>query len=504
VGVTVGILSACAVTGDSTVLCWGTNNDGRVGDGTTVTRPHPVVVPGLAATRVALGGAACAERVDGAIACWGTGSGIGNGHWPYAPRPVDVAWRTTPRLEVTLDAPANAGTLDVPVIITVLGDAGHVVGWYADPVEMAPGPWWWDPQQPNPVTVTLPSGDAEREIHGWVRDDRDAWSPTAVVATRIDTTRPEASASLPAVTRTAQTPLEVTATDAGSGVEGWLVSDVPLSPGAADVRWADAKPTSVVIRGADGVHRVYVWTKDAAGNVSLPSTPKTLLDTLPPYGGTAPVAKLRATTDGGSVPVRLSWSAARDAQPGVIRYLLAVLDPGATAYRSVALVDDTATAVSLSLRPGTYRFRVRAVDRAGNPGPWLTAASPVVVRIVQESSASLRYTGAFRARPVPGALGGTVRYARGASKSVSLRATARGVSFVSTRGPNRGKAEIWLDGARVATIDLYAAARQPAQVVWSKAWGSSETHTVKVRMTGTKRAASTSTRVDIDAFLLVR
>ena len=86
----------------------------------------------------------------------------------------------------------------------------------------------------------------------------------------------------------------------------------------------------------------------------------------------------------------------------------------------------------------------------------------------------------------------------------SVRVTARGVAFVTTRGPSRGKAEIWLDGRRVVAIGLYATSARAASIVWTANWGALETHRVQIVVLGTKRAASRSTRVDIDAFVVLR
>ena len=38
---------ACALDDADTVWCWGANDKGQLGDGTTIDRPTPVAVPGL-------------------------------------------------------------------------------------------------------------------------------------------------------------------------------------------------------------------------------------------------------------------------------------------------------------------------------------------------------------------------------------------------------------------------------------------------------------------------
>ena len=56
--------------------CWGTNIDGRLGDGTTVTRSAPSAVSGLTAVANVSAGAShsCAVTVSKAVLCWGSNS----------------------------------------------------------------------------------------------------------------------------------------------------------------------------------------------------------------------------------------------------------------------------------------------------------------------------------------------------------------------------------------------------------------------------------------------
>jgi len=95
VGISAGGRHTCAVLADGTGMCWGLNLHGQLGDGTTTSRPTPAPVQSLGANlaSVSAGGAhTCALLRDHSVYCWGQGlSGqVGNGQfsssvpWPAA------------------------------------------------------------------------------------------------------------------------------------------------------------------------------------------------------------------------------------------------------------------------------------------------------------------------------------------------------------------------------------------------------------------------------------
>jgi alpha-tubulin suppressor-like RCC1 family protein len=45
-----GMTHSCAMVAGGTVYCWGSNDGGQIGDGTTVGRPIPTLVPGTLGT----------------------------------------------------------------------------------------------------------------------------------------------------------------------------------------------------------------------------------------------------------------------------------------------------------------------------------------------------------------------------------------------------------------------------------------------------------------------
>jgi alpha-tubulin suppressor-like RCC1 family protein len=77
VSVSAGLLHRCAVTSDRTAHCWGTNDDGELGDGTVATSSTtPVTVSGFDnVIAVASGtGFTCGIAEDGTVRCWGNNS----------------------------------------------------------------------------------------------------------------------------------------------------------------------------------------------------------------------------------------------------------------------------------------------------------------------------------------------------------------------------------------------------------------------------------------------
>lgn len=63
----------CARKDDATVWCWGSNQSGTIGDGTTQNRPSPTQVPGLSSQSVRVSGAKTCSRYLGRVHCWGDG-----------------------------------------------------------------------------------------------------------------------------------------------------------------------------------------------------------------------------------------------------------------------------------------------------------------------------------------------------------------------------------------------------------------------------------------------
>ncbi|MGK2850988.1 MAG: S8 family peptidase [Candidatus Limnocylindrales bacterium] len=220
------------------------------------------------------------------------------------------------------------------------------------------------------------------------------------------------------------------------------------------------------------------------------------VDTAPPIA-LAPnrfAAKTGAKVSTTEVPIVVSWPAATDAATSVIDYDLRRAGP--TGWTTIAERRATTSASSRVGVGSSYRFRVTARDEPGNTSA--AADSPTITASLHPDGSSLaRYRSGWRTVASSSALGGKLHTTSRAGTSVRIAFTGRSFALVSTRGPSRGKIEVWVDGALARTVDLRRASTQSRVVVFSTAWTTKAAHSVRIVVVGSKR-------VDIDGFVVVR
>jgi hypothetical protein len=96
----------------------------------------------------------------------------------------------------------------------------------------------------------------------------------------------------------------------------------------------------------------------------------------------------------------------------------------------------------------------------------------------------------------------TYAYSRWENAALTMTFSGTKVAWIGPRTTQYGKADVYVDGAKLATVDQYranAATQGWRERVWESGTLSTGTHTIQIRPTGTKNAASTAANIVIDA-----
>jgi hypothetical protein len=214
---------------------------------------------------------------------------------------------------------------------------------------------------------------------------------------------------------------------------------------------------------------------------------------------TAPTSRISADKpiSAGKVTVRLDWTGS-DSGAGVARYEVGQSTNGG-AWSTVS-TNLLVPRFSKALSTGTdYRFRVRAIDRAGNTSSWANG-STFRLAGYQDSHSAIRYSDSWTKSSSTAYWGGSTRRSSTTSASATFTFTGRSVAWVAPKGPTRGSARIYINGSYVESISLYSATAAPTQVVGVWKWSSVATRSISVRVRGT----SGHPRVDVDGFAVIR
>ncbi|HEU0243287.1 MAG TPA: hypothetical protein VFQ75_05235, partial [Candidatus Limnocylindrales bacterium] len=297
------------------------------------------------------------------------------------------------------------------------------------------------------------------------------------------------------------------ASDTGSGVAAvgisadgvtWAEHDYPWQPAT----WSLTQPP---YGSTPGERPVWLRWRDVAGNWSTPIVQRITYATEPPTDTAAPAMTLaprmtllpHVPLAGGKAAVTVRWQAA-DVGIGVARYDLERDVDG----RGYSFVTDDAPSGTWTTRHAaghTIRYRGRAVDGAFNASAF--AASPrYVLRGYSERNAAVTYRGTWRTVTSSAYWGGGARASTDAGAKASLMTTSSQVAWIARRGPDRGRAAVYVNGTKVATIDLWAPTYRGQVVAWLGTWPTAASRRVTVVVSGTHGRP----RVDVDGFITLR
>lgn len=373
----------------------------------------------------------------------------------------------------------------------------------------APAPYKWFSTDLSRFHEDSPNGTWSLYVmddYGWTNPGSiSGWSlsltldSTAPVSTLTSTTAPNANGWYKGPVELL---LEAVDDPGGAGVTSLHVHIVRNGDEQIMNTYLPGDSAALPVLTLDGLYDVSYFAVDGVRNAEAERTTTIRIDTVGPEIGALSVQLGFGSASPASVPLRLSvWATdePESSSSGIRRFTY----QKRTNNGPWQAIPGASAALEPKVVPGnTYQFRAWATDRAGNRSP--TAVSERMrVTLHQESSAAIVDTGVWTTGDAAYASGGRVQYATAAGREVLFTYSGTSVAWVTTIGPNRGIAEYAVDerwfGDRE---DLYSATLKGAYIrrVISH---SSDIRTFSVRVTGTANPASSGSRVDVDAFVVL-
>ncbi|MFI0366279.1 peptidoglycan recognition protein [Actinomadura sp. 1N219] len=243
---------------------------------------------------------------------------------------------------------------------------------------------------------------------------------------------------------------------------------------------------SATVNLVPGTHAVQLHAAFEDGTTSASPVFPVVADTTSPVISSQVLTLRKATVNTTAYPVQLGWKATDNT-------LLSSLKATSPSAQSFAT---TATSWSANAKPGaTQSWSLTAADAAGNTA---TGAISRYVGGISEGSASR--TGTWKLATTSSYYGGRGLYSPYRGASASWTFTGRNVGLIFTRAARFGAVYIYSDGVKVATLDTGASTTAYRQLLWTRTWGSSAKHTIKIVVAGTSGRPT----VAIDGLLYLR
>jgi len=232
---------------------------------------------------------------------------------------------------------------------------------------------------------------------------------------------------------------------------------------------------------ADGRYPVTVFASDGT-TPPVPVSLTLIVDGAVPTTQIDDVRLLLSSTvtTSGQVPMFVSWSS-QDALSGV-----------ASGSAGPSLGTTPSGFRTSNYAPGTYTFTSHATDAVGNSAT--SSPRKVVLATFQESAAT--FAGGWTTSSGTGPWG-TTRYSRNRGASATFIFNGTDVAWVSTRGPHRGRARVFIDGALRSTVDLYSGSVLERRIVFLASGLATGQHTLRIVVRGTSGRA----RVDVNGLV---
>jgi subtilisin family serine protease len=121
---------------------------------------------------------------------------------------------------------------------------------------------------------------------------------------------------------------------------------------------------------------------------------------------------------------------------------------------------------------------------------------------IEQNHASVSYTGSWSTTNSSSYSGGSAKYTVSKGSAAEISFNGESIKLVGYKGKNNGKANIYLDGKLVKTVDYYSSSTQTKVTIYEATNLSKGFHTLKITNRGDKNSASTGTNINVDSFVI--
>jgi subtilisin family serine protease len=277
-----------------------------------------------------------------------------------------------------------------------------------------------------------------------------------------------------------------TAVPSPASVMGWTADDGHLA--VTVPKGTPVGPYTIDVQGTNQGR-----TESTTVTVNVVNDPPTARAPLTSLVAVVPLSKT-------SAQVRVFWPAATDPHSAIAAYQVQTSKNGGTWGATVSTSGATQEARYTLAFDAIYQFRVRAMDAAGNWSPWAVAPGTSRVHPYDDRSSSIEHAGSWSHASSSGAYAGTLSNTSAHGYKVGFNFTGHSIAYVSPKGPNLGKAQLFVDGAYIGTINLYARTSASRQVIFSRYFAAGGSHRISLTVLGT----GSHPRVSLDAFVVSR
>lgn len=195
------------------------------------------------------------------------------------------------------------------------------------------------------------------------------------------------------------------------------------------------------------------------------------------------------------------WITAKGPDMGKARVYIDGVDKGEVDLYSASAIWQVPIIYS-GLAPGNHRIVVKVLRQKNASSSGYNIVTDAFATKVDDLDAAAVYNGTWHIQNYNQAYKGSFHYSDQTNAYGTFSFKGQGVTWYSSKGPNRGIARLYLDGAYKGTVDLYASSQSHNVPVKTFTGLANSDHILKIVVSGTKNTSSSGYRIVVDAFAI--